>query len=368
MTEHRSSSQPSATSFLELLGRIKPAIEQKLEALFRARANAYHDLGAEVGSIVDTSASLTLRGGKRYRAGMLAAAYFGTLSQNTAVRASELDEAVLAGGLALELLQSYLLIQDDWMDGDVERRGGPSAHVALARSLGSDAKGASAAILSSDLVWGLALEALAKAPAPPERLVKAIAYFSRMHEDVVIGQVLDSLAVHPDIEVVHKLKTGAYTVRGPVLLGAILAGASDDVIATLERYSEPLGVAFQLRDDLIGIFGNESEAGRPEASDLRSAKNTAVIREAKPRLDARGQALLDAVWGKPESDIAAIRAAVSAIEATGARAAVEARLFELCGQAESIARSLPFSDETRELLAGGASALRAVPKGTKDRA
>jgi geranylgeranyl diphosphate synthase type I len=85
------------------------------------------------------------------------------------------------------------------------------------------------------------------------------------------------------------------------------------------------------------------------------------MREANPRLKDAGRAAVDAVWGKPESSLDAIRTAVRAIEDTGARAAVEARLFELCGEAETIARSLPYSPETRELLAGGASALRSVP-------
>ncbi len=174
--------------------------------------------------------------------------------------------------------------------------------------------------------------------------------------------MLDSVADNADIEVVHTLKTGSYTVRGPVLLGATLAGATPSDIEALERYAKPLGVAFQLRDDLIGIFGSEAEAGRPEASDLRSAKNTAVMREATPRLDAEGRARVDAVWGKPDASLDAIRAAVAAVESSGARKAVETRLFELCAAAEECAMSLPFSAETRHLLAGGAAALRSVPK------
>lgn len=352
-----------AREFSEFLGSVKVAVEARLVALLDARASARKSAGPEAADVLSNARDLTLRGGKRYRAGMLAATYFAVASQRGAVDVGKLDETLLGGGVALELLQSYLLVQDDWMDGDVERRGGPSAHVALERSLGSAHKGACAAIMAGDYLFGLAIEALASVPAPPARIVEALKFFTSVHEDVVVGQVLDTVAKNADIEVLHALKTGSYTVRGPVLLGALLAGAGPEDVARLTAYAEPIGVAFQLRDDLIGVFGTEAEAGRPAASDLRSAKNTAVMREAFPRLSAGDRALVDAVWGKPESDAASITAAVRAVERCGARRAVEARLYELCGQAEALAAAMPYADKPRALLVGGAAALRSIPKG-----
>lgn len=368
--------QAETLSFATLLARVKPAIETRLEALWRDKLAARGRHGAEVRSVIETSSDLTLRGGKRYRAGLLAAAYYGVAGRGTSGGASGAEsieamvfgsgphaEAILAGGVSLELLQSYLLIQDDWMDGDVERRGGPSAHVALTAKLGDDRKGASGAILAGDLVWSMAIETLLDLAVAPALRVAALKLFTQIHEDVVVGQVLDTLSREVDIEELHALKTGSYTVRGPLLLGATLAGATEDDIAALERFAAPIGVAFQLRDDLIGIFGSEKEAGRPEASDLRAAKNQAVVREARPALSAEGRAKVDAVWGKLDADRGAIAAAVEAIEASGARQRVEARLRALVDEAEALAAALPFPADARRLLAEGASALRAIPAG-----
>ncbi len=362
-------------SFGSLLARVKPAIEARLEALWQEKLRARGRHGAEVRAVVTTASDLTLRGGKRYRAGLLAAAYYGVATGRAESNLESVvfgkgpdADAILGGGVALELLQSYLLIQDDWMDGDVERRGGPSAHVALAKSLGDEKKGASGAILAGDLVWSMAVETLTRLEVAPERRLLTLKLFCEIHEDVVVGQVLDTLSREVDIEELHALKTGSYTVRGPLLLGATLAGADADVLAALERFAAPIGVAFQLRVDLIGIFGSEKEAGRPEASDLRSGKNTAVMRECLPGIDAAGRAKIDAVWGKLHADRASIAAAVEAIEASGARQRVESRLFALCDEAEALARALPFSADARRLLAEGANALRAIPSGGATRA
>lgn len=351
-------------AFAEFLGGVKAAVEERLVKLLDARAAARASAGPEARDVLANARDLTLRGGKRYRAGMLAASYFAVASRHGDVDILRLDETLLGGGLALELLQSYLLVQDDWMDGDIERRGGPSAHVALTKTLGSPHKGACAAIMAGDFLFGLAIEALTNVPAPAARVVEALKFFTRVHEDVVVGQVLDTVAANADIEVLHDLKTGSYTVRGPVLLGALLAGATPEDVELLTAYAEPIGVAFQLRDDLIGVFGTEQEAGRPPASDLRSAKNTAVMREAFPRLSVADRARVDAVWGKPDARPDEVADAVRAIEQSGARRAVEARLFELCEKAEKRADALPYAEAPRALLVGGAAALRSIPKGS----
>ncbi|MFO0616492.1 MAG: polyprenyl synthetase family protein [Polyangiaceae bacterium] len=351
-----------ALEFSRFLGAVKAAVEARLVTLLTERAAARASAGPEAADVLANARDLTLRGGKRYRAGMLAATYFAVASRRGPVDVGALDDTVLGGGVALELLQSYLLVQDDWMDGDVERRGGPSAHVALARSLGSAHRGECGAIMAGDYLFGLAVESLASVPAPAERVLEALKFFTRVHEDVVVGQVLDTVATNADIEVLHALKTGSYTVRGPVLLGAILGGATPADVELLSAYADPIGVAFQLRDDLIGVFGTEQEAGRPAGSDLRSAKNTAVMREAFPRLSKDDRAIVDAVWGKPDSDAAAIAAAVRVIERSGARRAVEARLFELCADAETRASRMPYAELPRALLVGGAAALRSIPK------
>src|SRR5262249_23537715 len=156
---------------------------------------------------------------------------------------------------ALEILHAYLLVHDDWMDQDEVRRGGPSVHVMLRRAVSDDRLGDAAAILAGDFGSAMAQRLLLQVEAPAAHLAEAAKVFARIQEDVVLGQTLDLLDPSCDVETKHDLKTGSYTVRGPLALGAALAGASDERRAALERFGAPLGVAFQLRDDLLGVFG-----------------------------------------------------------------------------------------------------------------
>src|SRR5690606_18316523 len=136
---------------------------------------------------------LTLRGGKRFRAGMLVAAFAGA-----APRAS--IEPALSAAVALELLQSYLLMQDDWMDADPVLRGGPSAHAALAPVFGDAHVGACSAILAGDLTWGLAVRTLARTRMSASRRLRALELFCAVHQDVVAGQQIDMLGRAEDVE------------------------------------------------------------------------------------------------------------------------------------------------------------------------
>jgi geranylgeranyl diphosphate synthase type I len=341
----------SAGAFLEFLEGVRVEVEHRLTARWDAKLAELARHGKEVQAMAGAARDLTLRGGKRFRAGLLMAAYMGV-----APRAPK--ETALAAGVALELLQSYILVQDDWMDHDDTRRGGPSVHAALSRALGDAHLGASSAVLAGDLLWGLALATLASVPASPSRRIEAIDLLCRVHEDVVIGQQIDLMGRAEDVEAMHMLKTGSYTVRGPLLLGATLAGADERSRKALERYAAPVGVAFQLRDDLLGMFGTSAQTGKPEGSDLRAGKKTAVVAEGERLLSAEGRKKLLSVLGRADASDEAVREAANALEACGARAAVEARLAALCSEAEARAARLPLDPKAKMLLKGAASALR----------
>ncbi len=337
-------------TFGTLLSRVRPAIEARLDRLWETRLDALRRHGPEVLTMAAAARDLTLRGGKRYRAALLAAAYGG-------VKPDAPIEPALQGGVALELLQTYLLIQDDWMDGDTTRRGGPSVHTALSVALGEHL-GAASAMLSSDLTFGMAFQVLTHLDVPAPAVVDTVRAFCRMNDDVVIGQQIDLLGRAEDVEAMHDLKTGSYTVRGPLNLGATMAGAPKHTLAALERFAAPVGVAFQLRDDLLGTFGSSKQTGKPVGNDLRAGKRTAILAEADARLDAEGRAAVDRVLGHADAGPADLVAATSALETCGARMAVVDRLCRLCDEAEALAESLPVANAARNILAGSASALR----------
>ena len=155
-----------------------------------------------------------------------------------------------------------------------------------------------------------------------------------MHGEVVYGQQLD-LQHHDDVARMHQLKTGSYTVRGPLRLGALLGDASAEQLAALERFGTPLGLAFQLRDDLLGVFGDRALTGKPVGNDLRAGKHSALVAEARARSPPDDRALLDWSLGNPDADDDIVARALELIVRSGARERVEARLRELLAEAQA---------------------------------
>jgi geranylgeranyl diphosphate synthase type I len=322
----------------------RAGVDARLASWLDDKVAAAREHGPEVAAVVDAVRSLAVRGGKRWRAVMLAAAYEGLGGEGGA-------GGVVLAGVAVELLQVYLLIHDDWMDGDAVRRGGPSVHAALADRLGSEKRGAAAAVLAGDHAAALAHEALMSLPLAAARVRDAARELARIEHDVTLGQARDLLGASSlDVEATYRLKTGSYTVRGPLLIGAALAGASPDARAALERFAAPLGVAFQLRDDLLGVFGDPRVTGKPSGSDLREGKRTPLVDE----LGRSGEAgpLLARVLGARDASAADVDAVTRLLVASGARARVEARLDALVAEAENALADAAIPEWLRTILAG----------------
>jgi geranylgeranyl diphosphate synthase, type I len=331
--------QAAPADWIEAVAGRVQALLERLFAEKRAQARALSPRGEE---LVQAVAELTLRGGKRLRPATAYAAF-------RAVRGDVDADAVLEFSVALELLQSYFLIQDDWMDGDHERRGGPAVHAAFGARFGDAHLGASLALLAGDLASGFSWELLASAPFPAGRAPEAFAAFGQMHAEVVYGQQLDVLA-HDDIERTHDLKTGSYTVRGPLRLGALLGDASADQLAALERFGTPLGVAFQLRDDLLGAFGDRAVLGKPAGLDIREGKPSVVVTEARHMLSPIDRAHFDRTFGDPEATDEAVLRAQELVLESGARARIESRPSQLAEQARAALAGAPLDPAGTVLL------------------
>jgi len=309
------------------LADVRAVVDRELAAFFADRREQTRRIGGEGTVLVDAIGELTMRGGKRLRPAVLHAAH-------RAFGGDPADASLARLSAALELLQSYLLIHDDWMDRDDERRGGPAVHAALRAKTGQSHLGDSLAILAGDLAsayaWELVFDAsrgLACAPA-------LIAAFVRMHQDVVLGQELDLLATH-DVSRMQKLKTGSYTVEGPLRLGAILAGATEAQQSLLEAFGAPLGEAFQVRDDLLGAFGDPSRTGKPRGNDLRAGKRTVLVLECEHASSAEDRALLSSVLGRHDASEDEVAVVLAMLERAGVRARVETRLVALLASARA---------------------------------
>ncbi|MCB9666578.1 MAG: polyprenyl synthetase family protein [Myxococcales bacterium] len=292
--------------------------------------------------LLDAVADLTRRGGKRLRPMVL---YAG--ARATCARPNE--SSLWLAGAALEMMQTYLLIHDDWMDQDNERRGGRSVHAHFADLTENNHLGASLAVLAGDLAsafaWEVMSECLHHDPLQPELLSQ----FARMHQEVVMGQHQD-IGKSDDVYRMYDLKTGSYTVRGPLLLGALLGGAHREQLASLEAIAYPLGIAFQIRDDLLGTFGDRAVTGKPVGNDLRRGKFTALIAEAKNLLNAEEFKGLDALIHSSRVSEANIKHWIHVLENRGVRKRLEQKVQTLAEEAEMLLEHSPFDPTGRQFL------------------
>lgn len=234
---------------LPVVEAVRTRVDAVLTAELRTRRAELEALDPAAGVLVEEIERLLGAGGKRLRP---AFCYLGYRAAG-----GEEGDPVIRAAAALELLHTFALVHDDVMDEAIERRGVETTQVRFSRAFtgASGGRGRSAAVLVGDLAAVLA-EALFRASSfPPARLAEAFVRFDRMRLEMAAGQYLDLLgAARRDLasaEHVAELKTGSYTVEGPLLIGAALAGASGDVEARLLAYGRPAGEAFQLRDDVL---------------------------------------------------------------------------------------------------------------------
>ena len=184
------------------------------------------------------------------------------------------------------------------------------------------------------MAFAWALEALLRAEVAPDRARAAARLFAAIESEVAYGQLLDVLKAS-ETEKVHQLKTAGYTVAGPLCLGATLGGASSDLLDALRRFAQPLGVAFQLRDDLLGTFGAALETGKGVGSDLRAGKRTMLVTLAERLWDGQERELLELVVGNPEASPEDLSRLVSLLVERGIKQRVEDKASAL--EAEALA-------------------------------
>lgn len=336
---------------------VAPLIDRRLAELFAAESERWEAVDADLVAPLDALRSQVLSGGKRLRPAFCYWAFIG------AGGAAE-DRVVIDAGAALEMLHASALVHDDVIDGSRRRHGLDTIHVAMAgrhREAGwrgsPDRYGEAVAILAGDLALAYSNRLLAGAQRP------AMDVFQEMCLEVDMGQYLDSLGAAQGLDIpaedatrragrIYRYKTAKYTVERPLHLGAALA-APDDVDKLLEplsRFGLPLGDAFQLRDDLLGVFGDPAVTGKPVGDDLREGKPTLLASLALQR-DPRGAGrLLRAGLGRPDLSAGDVAGLQRAIDESGARAEVEATIAQLVAAATEALSELPLAGEAVEAL------------------
>ncbi|MEU7693674.1 polyprenyl synthetase family protein [Microbispora sp. SCL1-1] len=269
------------------------------------------------------------------------------------------DDRAVVTGAALELYHAGLLIHDDVMDGSELRRGRPTIHRGLAgtpRWTGAEAFGRSAAILLGVLAQAWADELIADAAGGDVRGRAARELFNRMRTEVVTGQYLDILAharADADVEralTVIRYKTARYTVERPLQIGAALAGAPPALLEAYSRFGLPLGEAFQLRDDVLGVFGDPAVTGKPVLDDLREGKRTVLMAYAYARARGPERDLLRTWHGASGLDEHRAAELRRIIVDTGALGEVEDLIAVRTGQALDALRECAIAPEAAQAL------------------
>lgn len=316
------------------LTTLKTRIDSSLATCLGGLRTRFAGDGAE--AIVDEVIRATLPKGGRIRPILCCLGYASAGGEG-----GVLDARILRAAASLELLHTFAIVHDDVMDGSPMRRGEPSIHRRLAderRVAGgrdTELHGISLAILAGDLALVISDVLFAESGFAQDLLVKAYKPLSAMRLDAIAGQYLDlthSGTAAEDVGLatrIARLKTGSYSIEGPLLVGATLGKGSDAAKDVLRAYARPLGEAFQLADDLIGLFGDPAVTGKDAENDIRRGKPTPLIARAMAVAKAADKETIRRLWGNPgstEQELDLLRTAVRACGGAAAEASEIERL------------------------------------------
>jgi geranylgeranyl diphosphate synthase type I len=328
---------------------VAPPVEERIDALLRGEAARWGLVDPDLVPPIEALRRFVLDGGKRLRPAFCHWAFVGAGGDPA-------DPAVVDAGAALELLHAFALLHDDVMDGSRLRRGRTTVHIDFAaQHVDADWRGEArrfgegVAILVGDLAFVYA--DLLMVGVPPA----ATDIFNELRIELNIGQALDLIGTaearrdRPMARRIARYKSGKYTVERPLHLGAALRGRLGDLAEPLSAFGLPLGEAFQMRDDILGTFGDPAVTGKPVGEDLREGKPTPLLAITTARAGAAGADLLGRVGSLDLADdeIAAVQALM--IE-TGAKEETERLVDELAAEAVAALDRAALTDEARAAL------------------
>jgi geranylgeranyl diphosphate synthase type I len=334
LTDSLTALTDAVPDLMDIRQAVDAALAEFLAAKRRSATPALREL-------IDTLGGFIFVGGKRIRPVMCICGWYAAGGRRD-------PGPVVRAAASLELFHAFALIHDDVMDDSALRRGRSTVHRLLAhrhRSRGgpgnADRFGLNAAVLLGDFALALSDELL-HTGLTPVQLRAALPVVDTMRTEVVFGQYLDLLgAGRPTGDVAHAMevsryKTAKYTVERPLHLGGALAGCDTAVTDACTAYALPIGEAFQLRDDLLGAFGDPAATGKPATDDFREGKCTVLMALAVLRATPAQRALLHAVVGRPDLTEEQADAVRGVLEATGARLAAERMITRRCRRALAV--------------------------------
>ena len=342
----------SATSDIKL---IRSEINQALAEFIKQENKYLATIGSELDPVAEALEKFLLDSGKRLRPLFAYVGLIGAAAQPT--------KQLISAISSLELVHVCALIHDDVMDASDTRRGAPSIHKTFENlhvkkgMVGSSAQfGVASAILLGDLALIWSAQMLHNSGLSPNELIRSLPVYDEMRVELMAGQFLDvyeqalgTQNVERSLKVA-RYKSGKYTIERPLHFGAALASAPVELISTYSDYGIPLGEAFQLRDDLLGVFGNPEATGKPAGDDLREGKRTALIAVALERANGSQKSLLLSGIGDANLTSDKVADLQQVITETGATSHIESMISKLTSTSLSALNHGGISPVGKQLL------------------
>ena len=358
--QQRESARSAPALAAAQLDRLRGAVAEALTDFLEQQRATLAGMDARLAPVADEVCAIA-EGGKRLRPSF---AYWGWRgARHAGAGAGEEDAAVLRAVAALEFVHASALVHDDVMDAAGTRRGRPATHIGFADrhtthgfSGDQDLFGVGAAILVGDLALVWSDEMLRCSGISEAALGRARPVWDIMRTEVTAGQYLDLLRAAgglpgPDGALtVARYKSAGYTVQRPLQLGVAIAGAGPAVVEACAAIGLPLGEAFQLRDDLLGVFGNPEVTGKSVDDDLREGKQTLLVALAQEAADDGGRQLLERLLGDSDAGAHEFESLRDLLVTTGARDRVEERIAERTARAREAIAEAPLADDARAAL------------------
>ena len=345
----------------------KNRIETFLGSYLNAKADTLKEtelLGEETGRLIK---DFIMDGGKRIRAAFTYYGYCATGGKD--------DENISYASAAIEILHNFFLIHDDIVDRSDLRRGSPTIHArykqiyeskGLISHFKDDGKidlPSAMAIINGDICCSLAYEALVESGFEAGKILQVLKIMYEIVAFTAVGELLDIVkatsktATEEEVQQIYYLKTAKYTVEGPLYIGAILQGTTDDVLDSLSKYAIPVGTAFQIHDDILGTFGTEERLGKSVGSDIKEGKQTLLTVKALEKASPAQKKQLEHFIGNPDITPTDMEEVRGIIEDTGALEYAKMKEISLSEEGKKALSDTPIREDIKDILLGTADLL-----------
>lgn len=345
---------------LDRAGIWKEEIDKVLEKEFEEHLEETSKIDPRTEQVAKYLKDYTMRAGKRLRPIFTIAGYLAV--------GGEEENNIISTSSFIELSHTYILLHDDVIDEDNLRRGGLSFHKQFEAQHGeeslqgdSERFGINMATNAGDLADSYSLKKLMEAPFPAKVRIEALEKLQEIYRHTGFGEALELLAEHKPLEEIiedeilknHALKTAQYTVAGPLEIGCIFGRGDEEQKEVLKEYGMKVGKAYQLYDDILSLFGEEGDTGKPVGSDLEQGKRTLLILKAIENSEEEERKFLKEVLGKDNINEQELEKSKEIVKASGSLEYCRSRVRELIEDGkEDLRSSSKIEEEARDLLLG----------------